>query len=90
MHDCLRIFLNHELGLEAMEKTSEELILSLSNLRMDGEKFSNLFSALRMGDFVKFAKYIPGPYENENNLEVIRTAIVFMDENRTPVYRQPK
>jgi hypothetical protein len=90
MHDCLRIYLNRELGLVTMEKTSEELILSLSDLQMDGEKFFKLFSALRMGDFVKFAKYIPGPFENENNLEVIRTAIVFIDENRTPVYRQQK
>jgi hypothetical protein len=90
MHDCLRIFLNHELGMVTMEKTSEELILSLSDLQMDGEKFSKLFSALRMGDFVKFAKYIPGPFENDNNLEVIRAAIVFIDENRTPGYRQPK
>jgi hypothetical protein len=48
---------------------------------MDRDVFSNLATTLRMGDFVKFAKYIPGPYENETNLEVIRNAIVTINEN---------
>ncbi len=80
LNDTLRIFLNHRLGLVTMEKTSEELILSLSNLEMDREMFSKLAAALRMGDFVKFAKYIPGPNENETNMEIIRSAIVFINE----------
>ncbi|MEJ0081799.1 MAG: BatD family protein [Puia sp.] len=74
--DTLRIYLNRQLGLVTMEKTSEELILSLSNMKMDRELFSNLTETLRMGDFVKFAKYIPGPYENDTNWETIRSSIV--------------
>jgi hypothetical protein len=46
---------------------------------MDRDSFSNLTAALRMGDFVKFAKYIPGPYENDTNWEVIRNSIVFFN-----------
>jgi BatD DUF11 like domain len=80
--DTLRIFLNRHLGLVTMEKTSEELILSLSNLKMDQDLFSSLTEALRMGDFVKFAKYIPGPYENDNNWEVIRKSIVLLNESK--------
>jgi hypothetical protein len=80
MHDTLRIFLNRHLGLVTMEKTSEELIHSLSNLDLDRNVFSNLSAALRMGDFVKFAKYVPGPYENESNLEIIRSSIVKLNE----------
>ncbi|HET7001811.1 MAG TPA: hypothetical protein VFI33_10895, partial [Puia sp.] len=78
--DTLRIFVNRHLGLVTMEKTSEELILSLSNLKMDRDAFSNLTAALRMGDFVKFAKYIPGPYENDNNWEIIKNSIVLINE----------
>jgi hypothetical protein len=33
-----------------------------------------------MGDFVKFAKYIPSPSENDSNLEIIRSAILFINE----------
>ena len=80
LHDVLRIFLRQHLGLVTMEKTSEELIHSLSELRIDREVFSKLTAALRMGDFVKFAKYIPGPYENEDNLEAIRSAIIIINE----------
>jgi hypothetical protein len=80
--DTLRIFLNRQIGLVTMEKTSEELILSLSNMKMDRDTFSNLTAALRMGDFVKFAKYVPGPYENDSNLEVIRKSIVLLNETK--------
>jgi BatD DUF11 like domain len=80
LNDTLRIFLNRQLGLVTMEKTSEELIHSLSDLKMDRDVFSRLAAALRMGDFVKFAKYIPGPNENKNNLETIKDAIVTINE----------
>jgi hypothetical protein len=82
LSDTLRVYLNRQIKLLTMQKTSEELILSLSNMR-DRDMFSKLAAALRMGDFVKFAKYVPGPFENENNLEVIRSAIVFINENGT-------
>jgi hypothetical protein len=81
LHDTLRIFLNRRLNLVTMEKTSEELILSLSEMRMEREDFSKLSAALRMGDFVKFAKYIPGPNDNETNLEIIKSAIMYINEN---------
>jgi hypothetical protein len=80
MNDILRVFLNRRLGLVTMEKTSEELILSLSYMKLDKDIFSKLATALRMVDFVKFAKYIPGPFENDSNLEVIRSSIVFINE----------
>jgi len=80
--DTLRIYLNRQLGLVTMEKTSEELILSLSNMKMDRDSFSNLTAALRMGDFVKFAKYVPGPNENDSNWEVIRKSIVLINETK--------
>lgn len=81
LNDTLRIFMNRKMGLVTMEKTSEEMILSLSELNMNRDAFTNLAAALRMGDFVKFAKYVPGPFENENNFEVIRKAILTINEN---------
>ncbi len=80
--DTLRIYLNRQRGLVTMEKTSEELILSLSNMNMDRDLFSKLTETLRMGDFVKFAKYIPGPYENDSNWETIRKSIVLINETK--------
>ncbi len=82
LNDTLRIFLNRRLGLMTMEKTSEELILNLSNLNMDRDAFSSLTATLRMGDFVKFAKYVPGPYENDTNWEVIKNSLVLINEKK--------
>ncbi len=80
LNDTLRIFLQRRLGLVTMEKTSEELILSLSSQEIPRENFSKLTGVLRMGDFVKFAKYIPGPFENETNLELMRSSIELINE----------
>ncbi len=41
MNDTLRIFLNRQLGLVTMEKTSEEMIHSLSDLNMNRDDFTN-------------------------------------------------
>jgi hypothetical protein len=84
MNDTLRIFMHRRLKIVTMEKTSEEMIHSLSELNMNRDAFTNLAVSLRMGDFVKFAKYVPGPFENDSNLEIIREAIVFINESGKP------
>ncbi len=80
MNDALRIYLSRTLGLATMERTNEELILQLSRLEINKDFFSQLAGTLRMSDFVKFAKYIPGMDDNERNLEVVRSAIGFINE----------
>jgi hypothetical protein len=82
MNDTLRIYLSRSMGLSTMERTNEELILQLSRLDMGKESFTHLAGSLRMSDFVKFAKYIPDVYDNERNLEVIRSSIVLINEIR--------
>jgi hypothetical protein len=82
MNDTLRIYLSRSMGLATMERTNEELILQLSRLEMGKESFTHLAGTLRMSDFVKFAKYIPDVYDNERNLEVIRSSIVLINEIR--------
>ncbi len=82
MNDILRVFLNRSMGFSSMVRTNEELILQLSSLEMNKESFTHLAGALRMSDFVKFAKYIPDVYDNERNMEVIRSAIVLINEIR--------
>jgi hypothetical protein len=82
LHDTFRIYLHRQLGLITMEKTSEELIHSVSDLKLERETFTKLAGALRMGDFVKFAKYVPGPYEIDNNLQEIRAGILVINEIR--------
>ncbi|MEO6961370.1 MAG: BatD family protein [Puia sp.] len=82
MNDILRVFLGRTMALTAMMRTNEELILRLSRVDMNKDSFTHLAGTLRMSDFVKFAKYIPDVYDNERNLEVIRSSIMIINEIR--------
>jgi BatD DUF11 like domain len=79
LNDILRVFVLRKLKIATMEKTNEELILQLRQLQVDKETFSQLTTALRMADFVKFAKYQPDESDNEKNLTIIRTAITSLN-----------
>lgn len=79
LNDILRVFVLRKLRIASMEKTNEELILQLRQLRMDRQTFDQLTTALRMADFVKFAKYQPDESDNEKNLAIIRTAITSLN-----------
>ena len=75
LNDILRIFVLRKLSIATMERTNEELIIQLRSLNLSNEKFSQLAQALRMSDFVKFAKYQPGNDDNQRNFEIIHSAI---------------
>jgi len=75
LNDILRLFILRKLQIATMEKTNEELILQLRDRKIPGEHFSLLAQALRMADFVKFAKYQPAKDDNEKNLLTIESSI---------------
>jgi len=80
LNDILRWFVLRKLQILSMEKTNEELILQLRQMHMAPEQFSKLAEALRMSDFVKFAKYLPGNSDNERNYEVIESSVHILNE----------
>lgn len=75
LNDILRVFVLRKLKIASLEKTNEELIVQLRQMPMDADTFSQLATALRIADFVKFAKFQPNAEDNEKNLVIIRTAI---------------
>jgi hypothetical protein len=75
LNDILRIFVLRKLNIATLEKTNEELIMQLRKLSMDKEIFHQLAEALRIADFVKFAKYEPVTSDNEKNFMVVQSAI---------------
>jgi len=50
---------------------------------MSGENVSNLATALRCTDAVKFAKYLPGVAESEDCLKKIKSAIDLIEHQTT-------
>ena len=75
LNDILRDFIQKRMLVSMMEKTNEELILQLKRWDMPNEAVISLAQALRMSDVVKFAKYIPGERDNEQNFHTIKTSV---------------
>ncbi len=79
LNDILRLFVLRKLQIATMVKTNEELIMQLKDLNISGEQFSQMAQALRMSDFVKFAKYQPGENENEQNIDIIKSSVELLN-----------
>jgi hypothetical protein len=79
LNDILRLFVLRKLRIASMVKTNEELIMQLKELNISREQFSHLAQALRMSDFVKFAKYVPGENENEQNFDIIKSSVEILN-----------
>jgi len=79
LNDILRVFILRKLNIATLEKTNEELIAKLRTLSMEKESFKHLSEALRIADFVKFARYLPDAADNEKNFIIIQTAITTLN-----------
>ncbi len=63
--DILRIYLFERFGVNAMEMTSDEILLSVQAYHEAQSAYENLQQVLKLADLVKFAKLTPLPNENE-------------------------
>jgi hypothetical protein len=79
LNDILRQFVLRKLNIASMVKTNEELILQLKQLDISNEQFTQLAQSLRMSDFVKFAKYLPGENDNEKNFSIIQSSVELLN-----------
>ncbi len=79
LNDILRVFIYRKLGIASLSETNEELIGQLRPLPITPGQFDELAEALRVSDFVKFAKYQPGVTDNELNFKVIRSSVELLN-----------
>lgn len=78
--EILRVYLLRRLNISSFAETSEELIGQLRRLRLPADIFDGLAEALRMSDFVKFAKYKPGIADSDQHYRAVRAAIEEMEK----------
>ena len=83
INDIFRTYLDKQFQLASLEKTNDELIVQLKRLPIASDRFSELAQALRLADFVKFARYQPDPRDNEKSLLVIESAIHSLQKTNT-------
>ncbi len=68
--DIVRTYLWHRYDIKTLERTTDEILNSLSNTGFtDNELFTKLEQILKTADLVKFARMKPLPEENDKNLE---------------------
>jgi hypothetical protein len=64
----------------SLQKTTDDLVIQLKSLNLSKEQFDKLSQSLRLSDFVKFAKYIPGKEDDSNSFNEIRNAIITIEK----------
>lgn len=69
--DVLRVYLEEQYHIQAMEKTSEEILQSVQSLDIPAPLIAQLREMFNVSDLVKFAKYQPEQNENELAVNVV-------------------
>ena len=73
--DIFRIYLSRRKGIESLQKTTDDLVVQLKSLKLNEEDFSRLGQALRVSDFVKFAKYEPAESDRQDSFAAVKASI---------------
>lgn len=73
--DIFRVYVYRKKGILSLQKTVDDLVLQLRSLKMNKENFDQLSQALRISDFVKFAKYIPNTEDDTMILNAVKKSI---------------
>ena len=73
--DIFRMYLFRKKGILSLQKTTDDLVLQTGNLGLKKEEFDELAQALRLGDFVKFAKFVPATNDTEKSFDSIKKSI---------------
>lgn len=79
MTETLRKYIVNRFGINAMEMTSNEILLIIRRENEADSAYENLKQILRLADFVKFAKLNPLP--DENNLSMMN-AYLFVNQTK--------
>lgn len=84
--DTLRRYISRRYGVNAMEKTSEEILAIIERETDERTVYDTLRQVLRLSDYVKFAKLHPLPDEND---ESMRNAYLFVNQTKRTEEPQP-
>lgn len=69
-------------------KTASDLLISMRDMDLSPENISNLATALRCTDAVKFAKYVPLSNESKDVMQKIKDTIHLIEQQQTTNHKQ--
>lgn len=73
--NIFRLYADERKGIRSLQQTSEDLIRQLSSQSLSAETYQRLSQALRLSDFVKFARYQPETVDREQAWQAFNLAI---------------
>ncbi len=84
--DIFKRFLSRKTNSYQLHLTSDELLVELSEYDVSKSQLADFASCLRMGNAVKFARYIPPGFENEKCFSQVKEMITTINNftNKTP------
>jgi len=86
--DIFRLYISKRKGIASLQKTTDDLVVQLRSLKLPDEEFNRLAQALRMSDFVKFAKFEPAESDKNDSFKTIKGFIDDME--KVEVQREKK
>jgi LPXTG-motif cell wall-anchored protein len=78
--DIFRVYVHDKKGIHSLQKTTDDLVVQLKELNMAKEQFDRLSQALRLSDFVKFAKYEPSKEDDRTVFDSIKGSIDHIEQ----------
>jgi len=79
--DIFRLYVLRKKGIASLQKTTDDLVLQLRSLNLPEENYRTLAQALRLSDFVKFAKYQPTDLDNKASFLTIKNSIAIIESS---------
>jgi hypothetical protein len=73
--DIFRVYVDKKKDIHSLQRTTDDLVIQLRGIPIAKEQFEKLSQALRMSDFVKFAKYVPSNEDGRSSFDTIKKTI---------------
>lgn len=80
--DIFRVYADQRKGIHSQQQTTDDLVQQLRVIGLPDTVFEQLAKTLRLSDFVKFARFVPGEQDNQELLTTIRNTIRTIEEKR--------
>ena len=81
--DIFKNYIGRKQGKNLFNKTAGDLLTNMKEVNLPAENISDLATALRCTDAVKFAKYLPLPDQSEDALQKIKETISLTEQQTT-------
>ena len=87
LSDIFKRYLSRKNNINQMYLTTDELLIELNQIGLSKEKIASFANCLRMGNAVKFARFIPADFENQKCFSEVKEMITNINNIET---KEPK